>query len=391
MLVPVIGIVQVAHHAMADRYTYLPLIGLFIMLVWFLSDVTSRWRPGRFILPPVTAAILLGCLVSTHLQLQHWRNSEELSRHALRVTRGNYVAHNNLGNVLQAAGKSEQALVHYSAALEIKTNFAAAHSNLGLLLLAEGQTNEAAAHFLAAIRSEPRSAMAHFHLAELFDQQGNGPDAFAHCLEAVRLRPDFPEACNELGCLFALQNRWNEAGQLFLRATQLEPRYAEAHNNLGSALLNFGKLTEAANEFGVTLHLKPNYPDAECNFGKALYYQRRGTEAAEHFVVALNSNTNWVEALDLLARILAASHDSGIRNGTEAVRLAARAVDLTKTNDARTLDTLAAAFAETGRFADAIACAQHAADIASAAGQAEFAAQIRSRTKLYQTNQPLRE
>jgi tetratricopeptide (TPR) repeat protein len=390
-LIPVIGLVQVAHHAMADRYTYLPLIGIFIMLVWLIAETTSCWRLRQLVLAPIAAAILVACLMSTHFQLQYWRNSEELSRHALRVTSGNYVAHNNLGNVLQAAGKSEQALVHYTAALEIKTNFAAAQSNLGLLLLSEGRTNESAAHFAAAIRSEPRSAMAHFLLAELLDQQGNGPDAFAHCLEALRLRPDFPEACNELGCLFAAQNKWNEAGQLFLRATQIEPRFAEAHNNLGSALLNFGKLQEATDEFGLALRLKPDYADAQCNLGKALYYQHRGTEAAQHFAAALNANTNWVEALDLLARILGAGHDARIRNGGEAIRLANRAVELTKTNDARTLDTLAAALAETGRFAEAIASAQRAADIAGAAGQTEFAAQIRSRMKLYEAGQPLRE
>ena len=391
MLVPVIGLVQVGRHALADRYTYLPLIGLFVMLVWLVADRLSSRRHRLMVSRLITCLALGACLATTRQQLQHWRNSETLARHALRVTTGNYVAENNLGAALHHAGKVDEAAAHYAAALKLKPDFAPGHNNLALILAGQGRQEKAIAHWFEALRLEPRYASPHYLLAAQFDQQGRADEALAHYLEALRLQPDFPEAANALGCLYAARAQWNEAAACFARAVRQNPDYAEAHSNLGTAYMTSGKLPEAATEFEAALRLKPDYTDAHANLGKAFYYQHRGPEAALHFAAVLKANPVSLEALDLLARILAASPDAKTRNGAEAVRLARRAADLTGHTNALVLDSLAAAYAEAGRFADAVQTVEDAARKAGACGQTNLAVQLAERVKLYQAQRPLRE
>ena len=391
MLVPVIGLVQVGRHAMADRYTYLPLIGLFLALVWLCAELLPPWRYRLAALSLISCLALGACLTTTHLQLRHWQNSETLARHALRVTADNYVAENNLGAALLQAGKVEEALVHSAAALKIKPDFAPAHNNLALILAGKGRQEEAIAHWREALRIEPRHASAHYLLASQLDQQGRVDEALAHYQEALRLQPDFPEAANDLGGLYAGRAQWNEAAACFARAVRLKPDYAEAHNNLGTACMTFGKLPEAATEFETALRLKPDYADAHGNLGKALYYQHRGPEAAAHFAAALKSNPASLEALDLLARILATSPDPKTRDGAQAVRLAERAAELSGHTNAQVLDSLAAAYAEAGRFSDAVKAAEDAARKASASAQTDLSVQLTERLKLYQAQRPFRE
>ena len=391
MLVPVIGLVQVGRHAMADRYTYLPLIGLSLMLVWLVADLLPRGRRRRAVPGLVAGLVLSACLVATHRQLRHWQNSETLARHALRATRDNYLAEMDLGAAIHHAGQADEALAHYRAALEIKPDYAPAHNNLALVLAGQGRSEEAIAHLGEALRLQPGYASAHYLIGTLLDQQGRAAEALAHYQEALRLQPDFPEAANDLGGLFAGQGRWNEAADCFARGIRLKPDYAEAHNNLGSAWLTFGKLPEAAEEFAAALRLKPGYIDAQANLGKALYYQRRGTEAAPHFAAVLQARPDSLEALDLLARIRAASPDAGSRNGAEAVQLARRAAELSGYTNAPVLNTLAAAYAEAGRFAEAANTAADAARKAGASGETNLAIQLAERMKLYQAQRPLRE
>jgi tetratricopeptide (TPR) repeat protein len=390
-LVPVIGLVQVGRHSMADRYTYLPLIGLFVMLVWLIADLLPPWRHRLTVLCLVACLVLGTCFTATHWQLHYWKNSETLARHALRVTVNNYVAENNLGATLLQAGKVDESLIHTVAALKIRPSFAPAHNNLALVLAGKGRQEEAIVHWREALRLEPRYASAHYLLASQLDQQGRVDEALAHYQEALRLQPDFPEAANDLGGLYAARAQWNEAAACFARAVRLKPDYAEAHNNLGTAYMNFGKLPEAATEFEAALRLKPDYADAHGNLGKALYYQHRGADAAPHFAVALKSNPASLEALDLLARILAASPDAKARNGAEAVQLAQRAAELTGQTNAQVLDSLAAAFAETGSFSEAVQTEEDAARKAEASGQTNLAVQLAEHLKLYQSHRPLRE
>jgi protein O-mannosyl-transferase len=391
MLVPVIGLVQVGRHALADRYTYLPLIGLFLILVWLVADLLPRGRYRLALLGVVSGLTLGACLVVTHRQLRHWHNSETLARHALRVTQGNYLAAINLGAALHDAGKVDEALAQYRMALEMAPNYAPAHNNLAVALAGKGLRERAMAELREALRLEPRYASTHYLLATWLEQQGQASEALEHYQEALRLQPDFPEAANDLGGLLAGQGQWQEATECFARAIRFRPRYAEAHNNLGTAYLAVGKLGEAATEFATALRLKPGYTDAQANLGKTLYYQRRGPEAAPHFTAVLQTNPNSLEALDLLARILAASPEAQTRNGAQAVQLAQRAAELSGHTNALVLDSLAAAYAEAGRFAEAVETVGNAARIANAAGQTNLAVQLAERVKLYQAQRPLRE
>jgi protein O-mannosyl-transferase len=390
-LVPVIGLVQVGRHAMADRYTYFPLIGLFLAIVWLVADLLSPSRHRRAILSLATCLALGACLMATHRQLRHWQNSETLARHALLVTADNYVAENNLGAALHHAGKVDEALVHYAAALKMKPDFAPGHNNLALVLAGTGHRDKAIAHWREALRLEPRYASAHYLLADQLDQQGRVDEALAQYQEALRLQPDFPEAANGLGTMLAARGRWNEATACFARAVRLKPDYAEAHNNLGTAYMTCARLPEAATEFENALRLKPDYTDARGNLGKALYYQHRGPEAAPHFAAVLKANPASLEALDLLARILATAPDAQARNGAEAVRLAERAAGLTGHTNALVLDSLAAAYAEAGRFPDAVRTAEDAIQKARASGQPDLSVHSAEHLKLYQAQRPLRE
>jgi hypothetical protein len=164
-LVPVIGFVQVGSQAMADRYTYVPLIGLFMMIAWGVPELLGKWRFRKPLLSVLSGVILFVLAVCSWQQVQHWRNSVTLFEYALSVTSGNYLAHNNVGVALSLAGRTEEAVRHYSAALQIKPDYADAHNNLGVTLAAQGKVDEAIDHYAAALRIFPNHEKARINLA----------------------------------------------------------------------------------------------------------------------------------------------------------------------------------------------------------------------------------
>lgn len=236
-LVPVIGLVQVGRQAMADRYTYVPFIGLFIALVWGAAALAARWRAPRFVLPVVAGLVLSGLAVCAWVQVGYWRNSISLYEHTLKVTRGNALAHANLGIALAVQGKSEQAMAHYTEALRIKPDFAEVHYNLGVALAAQGKPDQAAARFAETLRLKPSIAEAHNGLGEVLAAQGKLEQAAAHYTEALRLRPNLARTRNNLGVVLADQGKIEEAITQFEKAIQIQPDFSEAHFNLGLALL----------------------------------------------------------------------------------------------------------------------------------------------------------
>jgi len=391
MLVPVIGLLQAGPQAMADRYTYLPLIGLFVLVTWGAADLLGGQLQHRGLLGAIALVAVVACVPVTWAQLQHWKNSESLFRHVINVTSNNYVAYCNLGASLYEQGRLPEAIALLGESLRINPRHLEAHNNMALALAKTGKLEEATTHYAAMLAIDPQCAAAHYGWASLLDQLGRLDEAVTHYQAAIQLRPDYVEAYNNLGGILAAQDRWPEATGLFLTATQIKPSFAEAHNNLGSAKMALGQLGEAAGEFKMALQLKPDYADARINMGKALFYQNSRAEAVRHFEAALRLRPDSIEALDLLARILASSTSPNLRRGTEAVRLAARAVELTKTNHPGTLDTLAVAYAEVGRFRDAANVARVAAELAVAAGQNELATEIQNRRQLYAAGRVFRE
>jgi Tfp pilus assembly protein PilF len=252
-LVPVIGIVQVGMQSMADRYTYVPHIGLFIAVVWGAGDLASRLTQGRKIIAALTGVVFAVLTVMTWNQISHWRSSVTLFEHALRVTEQNSLAHLNLGVALNRAGKG----------------------------------SEAAEHYREALRINPKSSGGHFNLANYYFSTGRKDEALRHYQEAIRIHPRYTNAYNNLGLLMVSERRAEEAIPPYRRAIELDPSNAGIRYNYGIALAAAGRLPEAIEQFNAALEGRPDYPEAHNYLGMALMMQGNREEAIRHFRQAL--------------------------------------------------------------------------------------------------------
>jgi tetratricopeptide (TPR) repeat protein len=210
-LVPVIGLVQVGGQAMADRYTYVTLIGLFIMIVWSAAEIFGRGSVKRFIVTMTAVVLMLALSVVSHLQVAHWANSISLFSHALKVTRNNYLAHLNLGKALHDAGQELQAYQHYADALQIHPNLPQAHLNFGSGLLAQGKIGEAMEHFYQALQLDPDLAEAHNNLGLALVRIGNIEDSIHHFRRALKTNPKFKNAMINLNLATSINDNINRA------------------------------------------------------------------------------------------------------------------------------------------------------------------------------------
>ena len=303
-LVPVIGIVQVGRQAMADRYTYIPLIGIFIIICWAASEVIARWKHIKTTVIAVATAIILALIPVTFLQVKHWRNSITLFEHALGVTRGNNSLHNNLGVVLEKQGKADEAIKHYLEALRINPEYEKAHNNLGNVLEKQGRRDEAIKHYLEAIRINPGFAKAHYNLGVALKDLGHIDEAMKHFSEAVRINPDYEEAHNNLGVVLKKQGRVDEAIKHYSEAIRINPDFMEAHYNLGVALQNQGRMKEAIKHYSEAVRINPGFIEAHNNLGIALIYTGDIDKAIACFRNALKINPDSVQTKSNLNRAL---------------------------------------------------------------------------------------
>ncbi|MGD8706009.1 MAG: tetratricopeptide repeat protein [Syntrophobacterales bacterium] len=269
-LVPVIGLVQVGSQAMADRYTYLSLVGLFIMIAWGVPSILSGWRHERIVFAIASAILLLGCMLGTWRQIGHWQNSITLFQHTVRVTSDNHFAHNNLGVALARGGRLAAATYHYSQALRIKPDRAEVHNNLGNALAAQGSVDRAADHYYQALEIDSNNARAYNNLGNLLANQGKTEEAINHYNEALRLEPDYAGAHYNLGTALAEQGKTEQAIKHVTEALRLMPYWAGAHNNLGVLLERRGRLDEAIDHYHEALRLDPDYAKARANLERAL-------------------------------------------------------------------------------------------------------------------------
>ena len=235
-LVPVIGLVQVGIQAFADRYSYIPLIGLFMCIAWAVPEAASAGRRQRALLAASAAFVLVVFAAATWRQTGFWKDSRKLFTHALAVTSGNYMAHLNLGTALAEQGNLAEAMDHYDAALRINPNLAIAHFNLGNGLLAQGRRAEAVSQYRAALRINPSYASAHYNLGVVMAGEGMSAEAIEHFSEAVRIKPDFAKAHVAWGLALSREGRLAEAVSHYYEALRLKPDDAEARKNLEYAL-----------------------------------------------------------------------------------------------------------------------------------------------------------
>jgi len=277
-LVPVIGLVQVGAQAMADRYTYVPLIGLFIMAAWGVPELLAKYRFQRTVLATLATILLVTLTLVSKRQVRHWQNSLTLFQHAVEVTADNYLAHDSLGNALAQQGMLDQAIVHYREALRIKSNLVNTHNNLGVALLQQGEINRAMAQYYQALRLKPDSAETHNNLGVALFTVGQLDQAIGHYLTAIKLDPNFGKAYNNLGNALARQGKLDEAFSQYYKALELKANYPEAHNNLGVALAQQEKLREAIAHFRRALQLRPDYAQARSNLDNAIALLAKTTE-----------------------------------------------------------------------------------------------------------------
>jgi Flp pilus assembly protein TadD len=289
MLVPVIGLIQVGWQGHADRYTYLPQIGLYIAITWAVTDFTRTWRFQRMALG-LAALIVVGALsCGCCLQASYWHDSETLFTHALAVTRNNDVAMNNLGIIFLEKGQLDDAISNLQAAIDVRPENAPAHDNLAKALLQKGQVSEAMVHY-----------------------------------------------------------------RKFL---EIQPDNVEARNTLGTALIQQGRLREAIDQWQEALAIQPENGNAASN----------------------------------LAWVFSACPEDSIRDGKHAVELAEKALRISGGKIPMIYKVLAAAYAESGRFGDAVESAQRGAELAANQGNPALAAELASYVALYQSGRPLRD
>jgi arylsulfatase A-like enzyme/Flp pilus assembly protein TadD len=296
-----------------------------------------------------------------------------------------------LGFALAKQGHLPEAIDSYRRALALDPASAETHAYLGSALATRGNLDEAIAHFEQALRAKPDHAELHDWLGVALREKGRPEEALAHFQEALRLDPGLAAAHLDLGRALKQRGQLDEAVQHYRRAVAIDPRLAAAHNSLGSALGSQGHLMEAVREFREAVRLQPAYDEAHNNLGLALRMMGERAQALAEFEAALSHRPDWPAPMSEMAWILATDASASVRDPAKAVRLAQRAVDLTARRQPVILDALAAAYAASGDFDHAVATAQEALALASAAGPAGLAGDIKKRLDLYEQKKPFRE
>jgi protein O-mannosyl-transferase len=332
MLLPVIGIVEVGLQGHADRYTYLPHVGLYVALTWLAVDVARSLPHQKGIFATFGTAVIVILSACAWKQTTYWRNSETLWTRALSVTSDNDVALTNLGTLLMERGQLDGALSYFQKALAVRSGSEHRHYHLSLALIHDSTGNVLA-------------------------RKGRLDDAIVHFRQAIQLRPDFPDA----------------------------------HYNLGTALFQKEDLDGAISEWRTTLSIHPYDAGAHTSLGNALVQKGLLREAADHYEKALQSEPDSILPLNNLAWVMSTGPDDSLRNNEIAVQLATKANQLSKENNPVFIRTLAAAYAQAGQFEKAIETARRAAEQANAQGVHDLAVQVQEDVDLYQRRTPLRD
>jgi tetratricopeptide (TPR) repeat protein len=390
-LVPVIGLVQVGVQSMADRYLYIPGIGLFIAMVWGFNALVGAWPQKNWIAAGMGIAVLVGCTAVTWRQLQFWQNSITLFSYAKAVVPENYMIDNHLGEALDEVGQFDMAIPILEKSVRLNPANARGFSELGTAFAQQGKLPDAIESFRNAVHLRPYDAVLHYDLGAELLENGQWAEAASELLTALQLNPNFAAAHRSLAIVLLKRGETNAALQHFSEAVNLNPGWTDAHFDYGMALLNNNQPEKAALEFSVAVALAPEQARGHYRLGQALFRQRRSSEAVAEFWKALRLDPNSPDALNELAWILATDPDSTLRSGMVAVHLAERACDQTHNQSAAMLATLSASYAEAGRFADAVKTARKARDLASASGQKALADRDEQLLELFKSERPYRQ
>ncbi len=282
-LLPVIGIVQVGNQAMADRYTYVPLTGLFIIIAWAGAEFSAKLPYRKILLAVLSVTIFSAMAVTSRLQLRHWRNSVAIFEHALEVTENNNIAHSYLVRPLFKQGRVDEAISHNYQALRINPNDYVGHINLGFILSKSGKFDQAVEYYTRAIQIGPDYPGAYIDLGIVLIKQGKIAEAIKQYQQVLRLTPDNADVHNDLGLAFAQQDKLDQAVVHFNKALQINPEFAKAHYNLGYALARQGKFDDAVEHYTRAIQIHPHVPVIYKNLADVLIQQGRIAEAIEQY------------------------------------------------------------------------------------------------------------
>jgi protein O-mannosyl-transferase len=322
-LVPVIGLVQVGVQSMADRYSYIPHIGLFVMLAWGAMEITAKWKERTTPLACAAAATLIACLVITLNQEQYWQDSRRLFQHAVQVTDNNYLAYNNLGYFLDNDAKIDEAMENYKKSIEINPNYDEAQNNMGFVLAKKKRYDEAIRHYEQALRINPNRVEAHNNLGNALADTGHLDEAIQHYQSAMKIRPEDSDAHNNLGIAMAMKGNFEEAVRQITEAIRLKPSNVNAYGNLGNAYAVQHKLDEAVAQYRVVLKSRPEDNQVHNNLANVLSEQGKLDEAIDHYKTALRLKPDNVEAHYNLGLVLLrqGKKEEATSHFAEAVRL----------------------------------------------------------------------
>jgi protein O-mannosyl-transferase len=268
-LVPVIGLVQVGGQTMADRYFYIPSIGLFIAVVFGLADLAKTWRIAPWLSAGIAGGVLLTLTTVTNAQIHRWRDSFTLFEHTLAVTPPNLHIEHNLGLTLGGSGRYDEAAAHFEKALQIDPNFYESLVGMGVTREFQGRLPEAIDYFKGAIRSQPDAPTAHVYLGRILWKQNSNEAALEEIRRASQLAPNDADIRADFGLALQLMGRIPEAIEQFHEALRMNPNNAEVHANLGLALLGCGKPRESIPEFEIALRLNPELKEVADNLQRA--------------------------------------------------------------------------------------------------------------------------
>jgi len=357
-LVPMIGLIQVGGQAIADRYTYIPATGLFIIIAWGLPDLLARWRYKVVSLTVAALILTSAMMISTFHQVAHWQNSFSLFTHTLAATgNDNFVVHHMLGKELFKQKKFDDAIYHYEQTLRLRPNHFDTLNNL------------AAAYY----------------------RVGKIDPAVISWKNALKVNPNRPDVYYNMGVALTKQQKIDEAVESFTHALRLNPGLAEARKGLANAFFLQGRFRQAVEQYRLLIRIAPNSSDLCSRLAFALLELGEIDQAVAYFEQALRLAPDNLELMNNLAWVIATHPGLASRDPEKATRLAERLCQFTGYRIPRFLDTLAVAYAATGKFDQAVNFAQRAIELGRSANEENLAAEIQNRLNLYKAARPYYE
>jgi tetratricopeptide (TPR) repeat protein len=322
-LVPVLGLVPVGAQAMADRYLYIPSIGILIIVVWGTCQMTRGWHYQGIGLGAAGGVLALVCIVLTRHQIGYWKDDVSVWQRAIAVTGNNYDAHNMLGRAFGVRERMDEAIREFQEVVRLNPGFAEAQNSLGRAWEAKGRVNEAMACYQKALEVRPDYTVAQINLGALLLRMGRVDEAIVHYQKALQIEPDYAEAHNNLGFALYSKERFDEAIVHYQKALQVEPYHPEVHVNLGITLLKKGRVDEAIVHLQKALQIKPDLAIAHFNLGIALLQKGSVDEGIVHLQKALEIKPTIAEAHYTLGFALYSKGrlDEAIREFQETLKL----------------------------------------------------------------------